>query len=233
MSRTAAFDRGDAAGTGPGGGRLIVLEGIDGAGKSSQIAPLADWLRGLGREVVTCRDPGATPTGDAIRAILLDRRDLRLDATAEMLLYMAARAQLVSEVIRPALARGAWVLSDRYLLANVVYQGHAGGLDPDAIRRVGAVATGGLAADLVLVLDVDLATAAGRMNRPLDRLESRGDDYRGRLRAGYGDEAARDPGRIAVVDAARGPDAVQHSLRAEILARCPELRAADPPRPRA
>jgi len=233
MNRTAAFDRGDAAGPGPGGGRLIVLEGIDGAGKSSQIAPLADWLRGLGREVVTCRDPGATPTGDAIRAILLDRRDLRLDATAEMLLYMAARAQLVSEVIRPALARGAWVLSDRYLLANVVYQGHAGGLDPDAIRRVGAVATGGLAADLVLVLDVDLATAAGRMNRPLDRLESRGDDYRGRLRAGYRDEAGRDPGRIVVVDAARVPDAVQHSLRAEILARCPELRPADPPRPRA
>ncbi len=216
-----------ATASGPAAGRFLVLEGIDGAGKSSQVQPLADWLRSRGREVVTCRDPGATPTGDAIRAILLDRRDLRLDAVAEMLLYMAARAQLVSDVIRPALARGAWVLSDRYLLANIVYQGHAGGLDPEEIRRVGAVATGGLEPDLVLLLDVDLATAAARMNRPLDRLESRGDDYRGRLRTGYRAEADRAPGRIAVVDAARGPDAVQESLRAEIRGRWPELRAAD------
>jgi dTMP kinase len=219
-------DAGDTAGDVRAAGGFLVLEGIDGAGKSSQVAPLADWLRSLGREVVTCRDPGATPTGDAIRAILLDRRDLRLDAIAEMLLYMAARAQLVSEVIRPALARGAWVLSDRYLLANVVYQGHAGGIDPDVVRRVGDVATGGLGPDLVLLLDIDLATAARRMNRPLDRLESRGDEYRGRLRAGYRAEADREPGRIVVVDATRGPDAVQESLRDAILARWPELRTA-------
>jgi len=112
-------------------GRFIALEGIDGAGKSSQIAALVAWLGARGRRVVTCRDPGSTAAGDAIRAILLDRHDLHLAPSAEMLLYMAARAQLVSEVIAPAVARGDWVVSDRYLLSNIVYQGHAGGLDPE------------------------------------------------------------------------------------------------------
>jgi len=203
--------------------RFIVLDGLDGAGKSSQLGGLADWLREGGREVVTCRDPGSTAVGDAIRGILLDRRDLHLDATAEMLLYMAARAQLVAEVVRPALARGAWVVSDRYLLSNVVYQGHAGGLDPDTIRRVGEVATGGLAADLVLVLDIDPATAARRLNRPLDKLEDRGDGYRERLRAGYLREAAADPGRIRLLDAGGTPAEVAAGIRGAVQERFPEL----------
>jgi len=207
-----------------GAGRFIVLEGIDGAGKSSQIDPLTRWLRSRGRNVRTCRDPGATAAGDAIRAILLDRHEIQLAPTSEMLLYQAARAQLVHEVIGPALARGEWVVSDRYLLANIVYQGHAGGLDPDLIRRVGDVATGGLAPDLVLLLDVDLGTAARRLARPLDRLESRGDEYRGRLRDGYLAEAARDPARITVVDATAGPDAVAERVRTAVCDHFPELR---------
>ena len=208
--------------------RFIVLEGIDGAGKSSQVEPLVAWLRGCGRAVTTCRDPGATAAGDAIRSILLDRHDLQLAPTAEMLLYMAARAQLVSEVIRPSLARGEWVVSDRYLLANVVYQGHAGGLDPDTIWQVGAVATGGLEPDLVLLLDVDLDTAARRLARPLDKLENRGDEYRGRLRAGYLAESARRPDRIAVVDATGDPDTVQENLRVAIEQRFPEVCSPRP-----
>jgi dTMP kinase len=208
--------------------RFIVLEGIDGAGKSSQVEPLVAWLRSCGRTVTPCRDPGATAAGDAIRAILLDRHDLQLAPTAEMLLYMAARTQLVSEVIRPSLARGEWVVSDRYLLANIVYQGHAGGLDPDIIRQVGAVATGGLEPDLVLLFDVDLETAARRLARPLDKLENRGHEYRGRLRAGYLAEAARRPDRIAVVDATGDPAAVQANLRAAVEHRFPELRSARP-----
>ena len=207
----------------PGRGRFIALDGIDGAGKSSQIAALVDWLRGGGREVVACRDPGSTAAGDAIRAILLDRHDLHVAPTAEMLLYMAARAQLVAEVVGPALDRGAWVVSDRYLLANVVYQGHAGGLDPEAIRRVGGVATGGLMPDLVLLLDVDLETAAGRLDRPLDKLENRGDGYRSRVRAGFLAEAARSPGSIAVIDAG-GPIAeVAARIRAAVRTRFPEM----------
>lgn len=208
--------------------RFIVLEGIDGAGKSSQVEPLVAWLRGCGRAVTTCRDPGATAAGDAIRAILLDRHDLQLAPTSEMLLYMAARAQLVAEVIQPSLARGEWVVSDRYLLANIVYQGHAGGLDPDTIRQVGAVATGGLEPDLVLLFDVDLETAARRLARPLDKLENRGDEYRGRLRAGYLAEAARRPDRIAVVDATGDLATVQANVRAALEHRFPELRSARP-----
>lgn len=208
--------------------RFIVLEGIDGAGKSSQVEPLVAWLRGRGCPVTTCRDPGATPTGDAIRAILLDRHDLHLAPTSEMLLYMAARAQLVAEVIRPSLARGEWVVSDRYLLANIVYQGHAGGLDPETIRQVGAVATGGLEPDLVLLLDVDLETAARRLARPLDKLENRGDAFRGRLREGYRAEAARQPDRIAVIDATGSPADVQANLRSAVERRFPELRSARP-----
>ncbi len=205
-------------------GRFIVLDGIDGAGKSSQIQPLVQWLTAGGRTVTTCRDPGSTPAGDAIRAILLDRHEIHLAPASEMLLYMAARAQLVAEVIRPALARGEWVVSDRYLLANIVYQGHAGGLDPDVVRRVGAVATGGLEPDCVLVLDVDLATAARRLDRPLDKLENRGDEFRARLRAGYLAEAARDPDRIAVIDAAAAPEVVADRLRTELGRRFPEVR---------
>jgi dTMP kinase len=205
-------------------GRFLVLDGIDGAGKSSQIQPLVQWLEAAGRTVTTCRDPGSTPAGDAIRAILLDRHEIHLAPTSEMLLYMAARAQLVAEVIRPALARGEWVVSDRYLLANIVYQGHAGGLGPDVVRRVGAVATGGLEPDCVLVLDVDLATAARRLDRPLDKLENRGDEFRARLRAGYLAEAARDPERIAVIDAVAEPEVVAGRLRAALGQRFPDAR---------
>ena len=212
--------------TGSSQPRFIVLEGIDGAGKSSQVEPLVAWLRDRGCTVTTCRDPGATPTGDAIRAILLDRHDLQLAPTSEMLLYMAARAQLVAEVIEPSLARGEWVVSDRYLLANIVYQGHAGGLDPDTIRRVGSVATGGLEPDLVLLLDIDLETAARRLARPLDKLENRGDAFRGRLRAGYLAEAARHPDHIVVVDASGNPSEVQANLQAALESRFPELKSA-------
>lgn len=205
-------------------GRFISLDGIDGSGKSTQIARLADWLRSTGRTVTTCRDPGSTPVGDAVRAILLDRHDLHLAPLAEMLLYMAARAQLVAEVVAPALARGEWVVSDRYLMANVVYQAHAGGLDPEAVRAVGAVATGGLAPDLVVVLDVDLATSARRLDRPLDKLENRGDAFRRRVREGYLAEARRAGAEACVIDAAAGVDDVAASIRAVVTAR---LRPSD------
>ena len=197
-------------------GRFIVLEGIDGAGKSSQVPALVDWLRATGRSVVTCRDPGSTATGDAIRRILLDDAGIAVAPTAEMLLYMAARAQLVAEVVRPALAAGTWVVSDRFLPANIVYQGHAGGLDPDLVRRVGAVATGGLEPDLVVLLAIDAPTARARLTRPLDKLEARGADYRARLVAGYDSEAARDPERFAVIDARRPPADVAAAIRAAL-----------------
>ena len=203
--------------------RFISLDGIDGAGKSAQIGRLADWLRSRGQTVTTCRDPGSTPVGDAVRSILLDRHDLHLAPTAEMFLYMAARAQLVAEVVSPALGRGEWVVSDRYLLANIVYQGHAGGLDPEDIRTVGDVATGGLMPDLVLLLDLDLETSSRRLDRPLDKLENRGNEFRTRLRAGYLDEAARHGDRIVVIDATASIDDVAARIRTAVAARFPEL----------
>jgi dTMP kinase len=202
--------------------RFITLDGLDGSGKTSQQALLAAWLRGRGIDVVTCRDPGSTPAGDAVRAILLDRHDLALAPATEMLLYMAARAQLVAEVVRPALARGAWVVADRFLLANVVYQGHAGGLGRDTVLAVGAIATGGLAPDLTIVLDVDLATAAVRLDRPLDRLEQRGDEYRRRVREGYLTEARAAPDHVVVVDGAASAAAVAERIIAEVVRRFPE-----------
>ena len=166
-------------------GKFIVFEGADGSGKSSQASALAEWLEHAGHQTVCCRDPGSTPLGDAVRDVLLHRKELRLDPEAEMFLYMASRAQLVREVIQPALENGDWVISDRFLMSNIVYQGYAGGLDTEAIREAGKIATCGIQPDLTLVLDIDLDTALTRMNRPLDRLESRGDAYREKVRNGY------------------------------------------------
>jgi dTMP kinase len=189
------------------------FDGLDGVGKTTQRALFLDWLRRAGRQVVSCQDPGSTPLGEAIREILLGHK-VPLSPTSEMLLFMAARAQLVEEVIRPSLEDGKTVVSDRYLLANVVYQGHAGGLDVDTVWRIGEVATGGLMPDLVFVLDMPPQAAAARIARQLDRLESRGTEYRARLRQGYLTEAGKDPQRIIVVDAARDIDAVQADIRA-------------------
>lgn len=130
-----------------------------------------------------------------------------------MLLFMAARAQLVEEIIRPALDRGHAVVSDRYLLANLVYQGHAGGLDLDTIRQIGQVATQGILPDLVFVLDMPPRAAASRIDRQLDRMESQGEAFQARLRSGFLAEAARDPQRIVLIDAGREIAQVQADIR--------------------
>ncbi len=195
---------------------FLSIDGGDGAGKSTQAELLRAWLEGSGREVVRCRDPGSTPLGEAVRGLLLDRHDLAIDRRSEMLLYMAARAQLVEEVIRPALAAGKTVLSDRYLLANVVYQGYGGGLDIDTLWQVGRVATGGLMPDLTIVLDMPADAAASRLDRELDRMEQQGDAFHARVRDGFLKEAARDPQRIVVIDAARPIEDVQTDIQAAV-----------------
>jgi dTMP kinase len=130
-----------------------------------------------------------------------------------MLLYMAARAQLTEEVIRPALAAGKTVVCDRYLLANVVYQGYAGGLDVSTLWQVGLIATGGLLPDLTIVLDLPAEKAASRLARALDRMEQQGDAFHQRVRRGFLDEAARRPERIAVVSADAPIEQVQEAVR--------------------
>src|SRR3989442_8735003 len=139
-------------------GRFIALDGLDGTGKSTQCRLLADWLRSQGREVVTCRDPGGTPLGDALRTILLHHKH-EMTPAAEAMLFMASRAELVARVIRPALEAGRGVVSDRYLLANVVYQGHTGGMSVDDLWEIGRRTTGGLEPDLTLVLDLPVPVA--------------------------------------------------------------------------
>jgi dTMP kinase len=190
---------------------FLSFDGIDGVGKSTQMTLLCDWLAGRGLEVVTCRDPGSTPLGERIREIVLHSDDgTPICRRSEMLLYMAARAQLVDEVIRPALAAGNVVVSDRYL----VYQAYAGGLDLEAVRRVGLVAIDGVAPDAVFLLDMAPEAADQRMDRALDRMERQGTDYRRRLRDGFLAEAARPDSGIHVIDADRPIEAVHAEIRA-------------------
>jgi len=189
------------------------FDGIDGVGKSTQIRLFGEWLAERGRRVAICRDPGSTPLGEAVRELLLHRQELTISRPAEMFLYMAARAQLVHEFIKPALARGEVVVSDRFLLANVVYQGHAGGLSVPELWRIGQTATAGLQPDLTFLLDLSPAAAAARMNRPLDRMEQQGAEFTQQLRAGFLAEALRQPERIAVLDADRGVDEIQQEIR--------------------
>ncbi len=197
------------------------FDGVDGSGKSTQANLFVEWLRGEGYDVTACRDPGSTPLGEAIRKLLLERSQLAIGATSEMLLYMAARAQLVEEVIEPALAAGKIVVSDRYLLANVVYQGHAGGLNVDHIRQVGTVATRGRMPNLTFLLDLPDGNAQQRLNRELDRMESRGPDYRRRLRAGYHAEALRQTDTILVLDATHSIESIQEQIRFAARLRLP------------
>jgi dTMP kinase len=190
---------------------FISLDGLDGTGKSTQCRLLADWLRKQGHEVIECADPGGTAAGDAIREILLGQKhDLALPC--EALLFMASRAQLTGEVIRPALDAGRTVVADRFLLANVVYQGHAGGLDPNQLWEIGRLATGGLLPHLTFVLDLPVATALRRRSGPADRVESRDIAYHSRVREGFLAEARRHPDTIKVVDANQPIPSVQEQI---------------------
>jgi dTMP kinase len=190
------------------------FDGIDGVGKSTQLGLFCEWLAQRGDEPVVCRDPGSTSLGEKIREILLTSdHGTAIGSRSEMLLYMAARAQLVDEVVRPALAAGRIVVSDRYLLANIAYQGYAGGVDVEALRRIGTVATDGLLPDCTFLLDMDPAAAMARLGRQLDRVESRGPAYRQQLREGFLQEAAQLGGSVHVIPADRQVEAVQADIR--------------------
>ena len=198
---------------------FLALDGLDGSGKSTQFQLLVASLRAAGIPVTAAIDPGGTELGVKLREILLFGREHAISARAEALLFMASRAQLVEEVIRPALARGEVVVSDRYLLANVVYQGHAGGLAPADLWAVGQFATAGVVPDLSLVFDLPLETARGRRGRHPDRIESRGADYHAAVRAGFLAEAAARPGAVAAIDATPGVEVVAERVAAIVRAK--------------
>jgi dTMP kinase len=160
-------------------------------------------------------DPGGTPVGDRVRQLIF-HPEQALNVTCEALLFMASRAQLVNDVIRPALTAGSDVVTDRFLLANVVYQGHAGGLDPDELWQVGRFSTGGLEPDLTLVLDLPPAAARVRRGRPADRIEARDAGYHSRVRAGFQTEARRHPDRVRLIDASGSVEAVRQLICDEV-----------------
>jgi dTMP kinase len=192
---------------------FISFDGGDGTGKSTQVELFCEWLRQSGRQVLSCRDPGSTQLGEAVRQLLLHRHDLSIHRRSEMLLYMTARAQMVEEVIRPALQDGKIVVSDRYLLSNVAYQGYGGGLDVETLWEIGRIATGDLMPDLTVVLDIPPEAAASRINRQLDRMEQQGAEFHRRVREGFLAEAAKRPSEIVVVNAANSIEAVQTEIR--------------------
>lgn len=181
-------------------GTFISFDGVDGAGKSTQISLLCERLQQQGVEPKLVRDPGGTALGEALRDILLHRKEIPLCMTSEMLIYMASRAQLVREHIQPHLKSGGIVISDRYLIANIVYQGHAGGLPVEHIRQVGKIATDGLLPSHTFILDLPADIAADRLSGERDRLESRGIAFMENVRQGFLLEAQELPGAV-VVDA--------------------------------
>jgi dTMP kinase len=193
---------------------LIVFDGIDGAGKSTQIESTCRWLElRRGQPIRRLRDPGSTPLGMRMRQLLLDRHEIPISPLAEVMLFMTARAQLVAEEIKPALARGEWIVCDRFGFSTVVYQGHAGGIAPDEIWRVNQVATEGITPDLTIILDLPAEVASQRIQRERDRMESRGADYFQRVREGFLLESRRWPRGVAVVDANRSAEAIQTEIQ--------------------
>lgn len=194
-------------------GFFIALEGGDGAGKSTQAEALAEWIRGKGHEVVVTREPGATAVGKRLRSILLDVSSAGLSHRAEALLYAADRAEHVDTVVRPALERGAVVISDRYVDSSVAYQGAGRDLSPTEIARINRWATNGLAPHLTVLLDVSPEIARERFTEAPDRLESEPAEFHARVRSGFLTLAASDPGRYLVVDAGQEPEAVTTVIR--------------------
>lgn len=194
-------------------GFFIALEGGDGAGKSTQAEALAEWIRAKGHEVVLTREPGATPVGKRLRSILLDVSSAGLSHRAEALLYAADRAEHVDTVVRPALERGAVVITDRYIDSSVAYQGAGRDLSPTEIARISRWATDGLVPHLTVLLDVSPEAARERFTEAPDRLESEPAEFHARVRAGFLTLAAADPGRYLVVDAAQEPEAVTTVVR--------------------
>ena len=201
---------------------FITLEGPDGSGKTTQARLLAHWLQEEGHPVVLVREPGGTTIGERIREVLHDPAHTGMSPWTEVFLYCAARAQLVAEIIRPALAAGQTVLCDRYADSTLAYQGYGRGLDLDALRLVLYLATGGLTPDLTFCLDISPEEGLARRRaggEEWNRLDQETVDFHRRVRTGYLELAGLEPQRWIVVDAARPVDAVQADLRALLQAR--------------
>jgi dTMP kinase len=206
---------------------FITLEGPEGSGKTTQIPMLVDWLREQGYEVELTREPGGTDIGVKIRDVLHDPANTEMNATAEILLYSADRAQHVAQRVGPALAAGKVVVSDRYYDSTLAYQGYGRGLDLEMLRTITAFATGGLRPDLTLYLDI--APEEGLQRRQMggeewNRLDAETLEFHQRVRAGYLELITQEPERWVVIDAARSVEEVQGEIREQVQARLGQVR---------
>jgi dTMP kinase len=206
---------------------FITLEGPDGSGKTSHIKPLAEWLEEQGYRVHTAREPGGTLISEQIRTIIHDLKNTEMHPHTETLLYQAARAQIVEELLRPKLAEGWVVLCDRYADSTLAYQGYGHQQNLDEVRALVRYATGGLVPDLTLLLDVDVETGLMRSSRrhseggEWNRLDAYQMDFHQRVREGYLELVKQEPGRWVVVDAGQAWESVQSGLRTEISRHLP------------
>lgn len=208
-------------------GRLITVEGVEGAGKSTQVARLAAWFGGIGLSTVTTSEPDGSPLGPWVRQVLADRSPL--DPLTECLLFATARAEHVRRVIRPALAGGAVVICDRYADSTVAYQGYGRGVPLEVIAELNRLATDGLVPDLTLVLDLDVAEGLRRARRrplaPLeaasgpDPFERLGLEFHERVRKGYRTIHEREPDRVELLDAHQSEEALAAAIRVVVAAR--------------
>ena len=196
-------------------GKFIVLDGPDGCGKTTQTKLLADWLKEQGVEVESFRDPGDTAIGEKIRRILLNPDHIAMSTRTELLLYMAARAQLWEEKIAPALKANRCVILDRWLSSTCAYQGFAGGFGIDNVVKIAADCLERVWPDLTVILDVDLETTANRLHRELDRMEQKGNGYHKKVREGFL-EIAKEKESFVIIDAA-GDIETTHKKIIEIL----------------
>jgi dTMP kinase len=199
---------------------FITLEGPDGSGKSMQIPLLADFIRLQGYEVLTTREPGGTNIGDQIRQVIMKLGNTSMNPRTEILLFCAARAQIVEEVLRPNLARGVVVISDRYADSTLAYQGYGHGVNLDDLHRLLNFATGGLSPDLTLLLDVDAEEGLKRRQSSggeWNRLDAYAIEFHKRVRNGYHSLAGAEPDRWKLIDASQTPEMVQSTLRQVVL----------------
>ena len=199
---------------------FFVFDGIDGAGKSTQIELFSTWLRERGQDVVNCADPGSTVLGNRMRKILLGKTEFPIHVRSEMLMFSVARTQLVEEIIRPALESKKTVVCDRYFISTLVYQGHAGNLPIDDIRSVTKVAVGGVLPDLTFLFDLPVEQSLARMTRDdqeLDRMESRGTAYLQAVRDGFQVESKADSARVEMIDATGSIEQIQQAIQQRTL----------------
>jgi dTMP kinase len=195
-------------------GKFLTIEGTEGVGKSTNLTFVRDWLVARGIEVIVTREPGGTPLAEEVRSLLLSKRDEPVDETAELLLVFAARAQHLTQLIKPALARGAWVLSDRFTDATYAYQGGGRGLSKATINQLEQLVQGDLRPDLTLILDIDVELGLNRARQrgELDRFESETIGFFERVRAAYRQRAESSPQRYALVDAGKTLPEVQAEI---------------------